>query len=153
MRHLGLDFIPLDSTANSADQIIDFESKYKIMIPSDLKTLYLKYSNSLLDYPVVHCDGIDGGVMPERWTGIASNGINYIIDLYGPTIGDNVIPFAIDPGGNIFIVKMDGEDQSGVFYVNLDEVDESTKKYITYRLADNIRLFAELINLNDSNPD
>lgn len=145
MKYLGLDFTPLGHAALSREQLDAFEKEYGVKIPVELKNLYMLSNDSILNYPLVPCDEVEGGVMPERWIGISEFGMNYILDLYAGSIGKEVIPFSVDPGGNLFVVKMEDEKQMGVYYIDLGQISECDGRYSAYRLADDIASFAQLI--------
>jgi hypothetical protein len=140
-------FIDLNKPKIGISELLKFEDNYKVFVPEELKELFLEMNHCILEYPIVDCEGIDGGVMPEGWLCIGENGMNGMLDLFGESLGKNVIPFCTDPGSNIFIVAMDGTRQTGVYYVNLDEpyMDEELRRYKSYWLANNLADFAAKI--------
>jgi hypothetical protein len=151
-----LHFFDLNGPKITAHDLAQFERDYGVHVPAELKTLFLRMNDCLLEnpiedstleYSIVACAGIEGGVMPERWVGIASNGMNHLLDLFGTSLGEHVLPFCRDPGGSIFMVAMDGERQVGVYFVATDEpyMDGDVKRYQTYWLADNLTDFAAKI--------
>jgi hypothetical protein len=143
----NLNFIDLNGPKITAHDLAQFERDYGVHVPAELKALFLRINNCMLEYPIVACAGIEGGVMPEGWVGIASNGMNHLLDLFGTSLGEHVLPFCRDPGGSIFMVAMDGERQVGVYFVATDEpyMDGDVKRYQTYWLADNLTDFAAKI--------
>ncbi len=145
---LELNFEDLERPKLTNDDFEKFQDHYKIHVPDDLKELFVKMNSCILDYPIVKCESIGGGVvMPEHWVGIAQNGMGAMLDLYGNTIGDNALPFCRDPGGNPFTIVMDGTEQQGVYYVDLDDryPDGEIMRYRSHWLAHNLQEFADKI--------
>lgn len=142
-----LNFIDLNGPKITTADLERFEGVYRVHIPQELKALFLEKNDCMLEYPNVDCSGIDGGVMPERWVGISGNGMNYLLDLFGDSLGGNVVPFCRDPGGGIFALTMNDKNESGVYFINIDEPYEEggLRRYKSYHLADNLSDFVSKI--------
>jgi hypothetical protein len=140
-------FTDLGKPKISVEDLLKFERDYQVFVPQELKELFLEMNHCILDYPVIDCEGIAGGVMPEGWNALAKHGMSDTLDLFGESLGKSVVPFCHDPGGNIFIVSMDGTHQNGVYYVNLDEpyLEGTNRRYTCYWLANNLAEFASKI--------
>lgn len=152
MSLLTLKFIDLQEPPITLEHLDQFESSYDIFVPEELKQLFLRMNRCMLEYPIIECDQIDGGLMPETWAGVAQNGMNYLLDFFGASLGDNVLPFCRDPGGNIFTVKMNGRHQGGIYYVNLDEpnTEFGSRQYQSYWLANDLDDFASRITFSSN---
>ena len=152
MSLLDLKFIDLHGPSITFEHFREFESFYGIFVPDELKELFIRTNHCILEYPIIECNGIDGGVMPEGWKGISAQGMNYKLDFFGASLGDKVLPFCSDPGGNIFTLQIDGTRQVGVYYVNLDEpfVEFGSRRYKSYWLAENLEDFVSRIVFSSS---
>jgi hypothetical protein len=120
-----LKFISFNAPGSTPyEDFLVFEEMYGIFVPYDLKNLFVRMNKCYLKYPLVECVGMGGEVMPEGWHGLTKDGMPYLLDLYGDSIGDNVLPICDDPGGNLFVLAMRGTHQCGVYYVDVHDFEE-----------------------------
>lgn len=109
MEYLGVTFIPLDETKLTPQELADFEAHYGQRIPDTLRELFQQTNNALVENCVLDIPALEGGVMPEGWAGVGEYGMTYRIESAGSFLPPGMLPFADDPGGSLFAVKMDGQ--------------------------------------------
>ena len=116
------------SDAITSEEISNIEDRLKINFPEEFKEHYLK----------------DNGGYPERdsypWTDSSSTTVNTFLSMKYEGFGNlentyinlildkkylpkEILPFAIDDGGNFFCISSRSEDYGAIYYCNNDEYE------------------------------
>jgi hypothetical protein len=106
-------------TLPSEDEVRDFEKKNGFMLPSDYRAFLLNInggvpSKSLVDVPKI------GEQVVQRCYALKSPAVNYtlgrVLENYEGRVPQVMLPIGDDPGGNLFLIGVSGEECYGKVY-------------------------------------
>lgn len=132
------------------DDISDIEKQYKFTFPKDISEHYLTFNGGRPKRNIFKdSDGYEYIInyfIPIKWKNEKGKGnLETVLDLLraDPVLPDYLIPFAYDPGGDMFCFSTKEEDSGTIYYWSHEyDYDEDPEEHILY-LADSLKVFIE----------
>lgn len=118
-------------------ELLDVEKKFAFTFPEELKKLYLQYNGGEPEkYIFIDDEGIEFVIQKVLPIKYSNKGIDtlekYIEDFREDGIlPEWLIPFAYDPGGDLFCFSINIEDNGSIYYWSHEyDLDEDPEDYV-----------------------
>jgi cell wall assembly regulator SMI1 len=103
----------------TSSEINDFEFKFNVVIPLNLKKLYLKYNGGLLSDE----DEFSYDFASIKYGDFKLEGLIEDLQITEKTIPNNYLPFLISGVGNIITISLDENNQGKIYLFRYDDLE------------------------------
>jgi len=143
------------------DQLVEFESKYKLSLLADHRNFILTYNCAFIEPSGIvlkHTSAIHDadeaeeaeeefglffGITEDSAKSLENNYQEYVLD---GRVSSNFIPFADSGGGDIFLMSLDGDTKGYIYYWCHEFEDEKPNMlHLANNLNDFLAKFREII--------
>ncbi|MBX4262270.1 SMI1/KNR4 family protein [Clostridium estertheticum] len=131
-------FIGVEKALKEYD-LIFIEEKYNFKFPNKVKEYYLQYNGGEPE-KYIFIDEDEDSFIVQKFVSIKYNSgggqtlENYIQDIKEDAILPKwLIPFAYDPGGDIYCFSIDKEDNGAIYYWSHEhDLEEDTEEHVVW---------------------
>lgn len=104
------------------EALIKQEDYFNCHFPKDYKEFLLEYNGGVPEKTLIYF-GDDGGII-KFFLGFSDDSIYGVFDIYCrfiDRIPSNTLPIARDPGGNLFLMSIRGDDYGKIYFWDHEE--------------------------------
>lgn len=129
------------------NELLAQEKYFKCQFPEDYKKFLLDYNGGTPDKTLIYFESDEGVI--TYFLGICNDsiyGIRNINNRFINRIPTNTLPIARDPGGNLFLMSIRGDDYGSVYFWDHEEevYEDEEPDYSNMTLV--AKSFTELVN-------